>query len=259
MNAVQNLNERLLAIEEKVDDEKLNDLKDITETQGMIDALIVKNSDDITRLIKQKTENNEIIRSLETKIDMLKENELKNMMNQNSLIKCKYFYGGFCKMGNECIFVHNDKMCESFQKEGICILMNCKIVTKGFANIGNEEIATGEILANTNTDKNTDKKCELCDNQAYYYLEFCRKDICYNTVEKAHENDAYESHEMLCCKDIHKGENKVLHIVNEHMEVTNVEESHDDANVETYALKRTLNVSNAENSVVKFASRTPRR
>ena len=74
LNAVQNLNERLLAIEEKVDDEKLNDLKDITETQGMIDALIVKNSDDITRLIKQKTENNEIIRSLETKIDMLKEN-----------------------------------------------------------------------------------------------------------------------------------------------------------------------------------------
>ena len=59
------------------------------KTQGRIDKVIVKNSDAVARLIKEKEENNEITRSLEMKIDILKENELKHM-----IIKTRFLQNG---------------------------------------------------------------------------------------------------------------------------------------------------------------------
>ena len=42
VDAVKNLNERLGAIEKKMDDESINDMKDILEGQAVIDKVIVK-------------------------------------------------------------------------------------------------------------------------------------------------------------------------------------------------------------------------
>ena len=47
---------------------------DIMKTQGRIDKVIVKNSDAVARLIEQKEENSEIIRSLDIQIDIIKGN-----------------------------------------------------------------------------------------------------------------------------------------------------------------------------------------
>ena len=47
------------------------------KTQGRIDKVIVKNSDAVARLIEQKEENSEIIRSLDIQIDIIKGNEFK--------------------------------------------------------------------------------------------------------------------------------------------------------------------------------------
>ena len=66
LDAVKNLNERLEAIEKKMDDESINDMKDILESQALIDEVIVKKSDDIALMKKIKWENKDAIKSLES-------------------------------------------------------------------------------------------------------------------------------------------------------------------------------------------------
>ena len=39
--------------------------------------------------------------------------------------KCNFYNRGFCKMGSECKFLHNDKVCESFVDLGICEMQSC--------------------------------------------------------------------------------------------------------------------------------------
>ena len=56
LNAIKNLNGRLEAIEEKVDDNKIKDLKDILESQSLIDEIVVNNSDDIAIMKKVEDE-----------------------------------------------------------------------------------------------------------------------------------------------------------------------------------------------------------
>ena len=69
LEAVRNLNERLEAIEKRVDDERM----------------LVKTSDDVALMKKQKEENNHAIKLLESKIEILnKEIQKKGMEPNNS-------------------------------------------------------------------------------------------------------------------------------------------------------------------------------
>ena len=47
LEAVNNLNERLTSIEERLDDQRMLEVKEILESQAIIDEIIVKNTDDI--------------------------------------------------------------------------------------------------------------------------------------------------------------------------------------------------------------------
>ena len=68
------------AIEEKVDDEQMKYLKDIRESQTIIDEVVVKTSDDVALLKKQKEENNDASKLLESKIETLnKEIQMRGM------------------------------------------------------------------------------------------------------------------------------------------------------------------------------------
>ena len=58
LNAIENLNERLEAIEEIIDDDKIKYIKDILDSQTMIDEIIVKNSDHIALIQKAKEHSN---------------------------------------------------------------------------------------------------------------------------------------------------------------------------------------------------------
>ena len=91
LEAVKNLNERIEVIENKVDDDKLSDLKDIIETQAVIDEVVVKSSDDIALMQKVKNENSRAIRMLESKIETLDkeiQKKLKELpQNEEKLIK----------------------------------------------------------------------------------------------------------------------------------------------------------------------------
>ena len=72
-------------IEENVDDEKMNDLKDIRESQGIIDEVLVKTSDDVALMKKQKEENNHAIKLLVSKTEIIhKEIQKKGMEPNNS-------------------------------------------------------------------------------------------------------------------------------------------------------------------------------
>ena len=85
LDAVKNLNERLVAIEEKVEDEKLMDLKNIVESQTMIDQLIAKNCDDIAIIKRIKEENEESIKCLESRIDKLNK-EIEDSIDESKFI-----------------------------------------------------------------------------------------------------------------------------------------------------------------------------
>ena len=47
LEAVKNLNERLTSIEERLDGQRMLEVKEILESQAIIDEIVVKNTDDI--------------------------------------------------------------------------------------------------------------------------------------------------------------------------------------------------------------------
>ena len=59
LEAIQNLNERLVVVEEKLNDDHADEVKNIVETQAMIDKIIVKHSDDIILMKKAYIEDRE--------------------------------------------------------------------------------------------------------------------------------------------------------------------------------------------------------
>ena len=141
VGAVKNLNERLEAIEKKMDDESIKNMKDILEGQALIDEVIVKNTDDIALMKKIKQENKDAIKSLEAKIDKLdKEIEKRNTSDQDNesknqnvedknleknMIMCRYYNRGHCKKKSQCSYIHPRNICKFFWKDGKCEIRDC--------------------------------------------------------------------------------------------------------------------------------------
>lgn len=131
LEAIKNLNERLEVIEERISDEHYNDVKDILESQLMIDELIVKNSDEIGVIKKIKEDNASAIKVLESKIEnidkeimVLGKNEEKTEPEVQK--KCSYYDKGFCRQKDSCKFYHPEKSCGDFRKDGICQKSFCR-------------------------------------------------------------------------------------------------------------------------------------
>ena len=80
LEAIKYLNERMEDIIENAKEAKDNQIENILESQGMIDGIIVKNSDDIRILKKTKEQNSLAIKHIEEKIDMI-DKELKRTKN----------------------------------------------------------------------------------------------------------------------------------------------------------------------------------
>ena len=72
--------------------------------------------------------NEKAIKDLEEKLETLKdeENEVQSKVATIKLKKCFFFDTGYCKMGNECRFYHLYNNCETFEKDGICPIFDCK-------------------------------------------------------------------------------------------------------------------------------------
>ena len=73
------MNERLENVLETVDHEQIKDVKDIVESQAMIDQLLIKNSGDISLILKKKDDNAVAIENLEIKLDVIE----KELLSQS--------------------------------------------------------------------------------------------------------------------------------------------------------------------------------
>ena len=122
-------------MEEKFDDQKYDDFKEILNSQRMIDDIIVKNSDDIALLIKDRATNNqniiketlkkvaEDIQNIDDKINLL---DMKERESLDRVKKCSYYNKGYCKLQKECPFYHPETLCSQFESEGICAKTICR-------------------------------------------------------------------------------------------------------------------------------------
>ena len=138
LNAVKNLNERVLAIEQKIVDGKIEEIKDIIDSQTIIDELLVKNSNDIESMKKVKGDNDDAIKNLATKIEVLDEEIKKRTkeLNQHNdkekveqivdrKIVCKYYNRGYCRRKSWCWFLHPKDICRKYLKNGKCSDKDC--------------------------------------------------------------------------------------------------------------------------------------
>ena len=128
------------AIERKVDDDKINDLNDIIESQAMIDEVLVKNLDDIALMKKMKEENSDALKLLELKFEILDKEIVKrgtepnnsNEVNEKHIKKKendktvrKYYNRGYCKHKSWCWNFHAEDVCKIYLQDGKCFEKNC--------------------------------------------------------------------------------------------------------------------------------------
>ena len=148
LEAVKYLNEKLEHLEERIKDDKSDEIKDIIDVQGVIDRIIVKNSDDIDIIKKKKEENAASIKLLEDKICIFDKNILtmtNNLQiqieilkvkvdekdaitddNKQIKVKFKYFDRGFCKKRGLCAYKHNStKVCDCHESGRKCRNQEC--------------------------------------------------------------------------------------------------------------------------------------
>ena len=69
LEAIIYLDERLKQVEDETVDNQKSEVKDIFESQAMLDEIIVNNSDDILVMKKSKQDNDVAIKKLDAKID----------------------------------------------------------------------------------------------------------------------------------------------------------------------------------------------
>lgn len=222
LEAVKNLNERLEKMEEKLDDQKCDEFKEILNSQRMIDEIIVKNSDDIALLMKDKAMNGqniiketmkkvvEDIQNIDKKIQLL---DMKEKESLDRVRKCSYYNKGFCKLQKECPFYHPETLCSQFESEGICLKTicrdrhqrPCRYWRRGECFRG-ETCEFSHRLIRNELYLQEHKKCDKCDNVNInlYYCNFCGKNFCCEcTKEQAHDEQFTKFTEIVDCEQLH--------------------------------------------------------
>ena len=234
LEAVQNLNERLKAIEENLNEGYLDDVKEIVDSQAVIDEIIVQNSDDIALIKKAKEKNDDLIQSLDTRIDILDKEvnkrckEFKDLTeNKNDVIqmkmdekrpsRCKYYNRGYCKKQRSCSYSHSQSICKFFLEEGKCFIngcesrhpKNCKFWERGYC-FRNEQCAfMHREYRNIIEEKNKQEThtCENCKDKVfqYYYCQFCSHNYCTKcTIDEAHDVNYNSETNIVRCEQIHE-------------------------------------------------------
>jgi hypothetical protein len=177
MDALANLNDRVIAIEEKIDDSTIDDLKGVLDSQTLIDELLVKNSDDIISMKKVKQENDDAIKNLVSIIEVLdrelevRTEELKKHndavhLKQKETIKiiCKHFNRGYCKRKSLCWYFHLTDICKIFLKDGKCSVKDCFSRHPNFCKFQKQGCNRGSLCDYLH--RNSDKKDETFEKDS---------------------------------------------------------------------------------------------
>ena len=133
LKAIKMLNERLNDVETKTNAEESNgDVRNILETQEMIDKIIVKNVDDIQLMKRNKDDNHAAIKLIEAKMEYF-DSPITEIVKKKEQIEtdkgdkkvCRYYNRGFCRKLNNCEFSHPETVCEIFNENKTCRIQNC--------------------------------------------------------------------------------------------------------------------------------------
>ena len=212
LEAVANLNERLAKIEEKIDNQNVDEVKEILNSQAIIDKIIVKNSDDILQIQKVKEENADILKGLKERIDILDDEAKEIIREKKETYRCRYHNRGYCKNKGLCLFFHPTEICPAFLRDGKCLLINCssrhpktcKFWKRGYCYRG-EECA----FNHDNHEDSSELESQTCNNcmgstLQTYFCEFCCSNFCTNcTLREAHDENYDKITNIISCKQIH--------------------------------------------------------
>ena len=117
VKAFKDLKSHVKALEEKVEKDKDQEIRDIMNSQKMLEELISANSKDINIV------NDEIKKIQSEKVEANLAKEKVKMENLKK--KCKYFNKGHCKFKTECKFLHPSENCGKYMEGDKCDQKAC--------------------------------------------------------------------------------------------------------------------------------------
>ena len=123
--AISDVKAGLKVLVEKGNNKKNEELKEILDSQKIIDEIIVSNTDAIKRFDKEI----KLIESDKPKMVIVDRDTKEETMEDKAKfadIKCRYFDEGFCKYRSKCRYFHPKDICEAHKKNENCIKKNCK-------------------------------------------------------------------------------------------------------------------------------------
>ena len=235
LEAIQNLNERLIKIEENFDDKIVDEIKEIVETRAVLDDVVVKTSDHITALMKGKDVNKDAItkltkesnnnqKSMEETMRKLGD-EIEHIDNKIKLLdikeeqslrvrRCSFYNRGYCRLQSDCPFYHPENRCEEYENEGFCIKTICRDRHQRTCRYWKRgqcyRAETCNFSHRDIKDKfnvNKQKPCYKCKNETLhlYYCDLCDKDFCSDcTVAMAHDGNYNKFTDIVECRLIHQ-------------------------------------------------------
>ena len=173
--------------------------------------------DEFEKLMK---ENNNEIKAINDKIDMLKvkEKTVENIISNHKI--CSFFNKGYCSSNEICPFYHPKEICEIYLSNGVCRKLVCKYRHPKDCRYWkrNKSCYRGSTCVYvhrdlfdhepTNRAEKWSQPCFRCNKSSEdnYYCEFCHNDFCSKcTKEEAHLSDAHKQDASnLGCKDLHQ-------------------------------------------------------
>ena len=109
---IKDLKQTVEALGKRVSKNENEEIKEIIETQRVIDEVIVANSDSIKRIMKEMEEIHEAKSVTEVSIDGGgKGSSEKAGVEVRKKKRCRYFNRGYCKYNSKCRFVHPKSIC----------------------------------------------------------------------------------------------------------------------------------------------------
>ena len=120
--AFKDLTERVKALEEKEKSDDNKEIREIIETQRVIDEIIVANTDTIKKLNSEMAElqNYQAIGNKEV-VEM----PAKQSVTNGKRKRCRYYNKGHCKYKEKCRFYHPKNVCKAYLDCGKCEQKDC--------------------------------------------------------------------------------------------------------------------------------------
>ena len=117
VKAFKDLKSHVKALEDKVEQSQNQEVREIMNSQKVLEELISEKSNDIKNIEM------EIKKIQSEKLEAAPGNEKKNIAKVEK--KCNYFNKGYCKYKTDCKFTHPSEICKTYIEGGRCDQKSC--------------------------------------------------------------------------------------------------------------------------------------